>query len=359
MAIRRLAALVTVAVVLVVAADPLAGQLSDEYTWTADRPDAVAPLGVSGDRTYGTGELSLSYRFMAMAFEGHHIGVSPVPLARVLEVFFLAPSRREVTMHLFGAAYGLHDRATLEVVLPFLVSKIAEGETSDRQPYTYSVGLWGDEDRAGFGDTEVLGHLEVYDEGPYRAHLTAGLSIPTGSYYQTAVTPLSAPDEQRLGYPMQIGSGTWDVLPGFTFWAMNERASTGIQANAKLRLHDNELGYNLGHRVEGSVWGGFRASDFIGVSARIHAVRTMTVQGADAALSPLANPEEHPSLQGGTRVAVPLGLNVYFPEGLLEGHRLAFEGSLPVYQDLHGPQLAHDWTFTVGWEWAPGMGEDG
>lgn len=47
---------------------------------------------------------------------------------------------------------------------------------------------------------------------------------------------------------------------------------------------------------------------------------------------------------------VPLGLNVYFPAGALEGHRIAAEFHLPVYRSLHGPRLEIDWILTVGWQ---------
>jgi hypothetical protein len=45
-----------------------------------------------------------------------------------------------------------------------------------------------------------------------------------------------------------------------------------------------------------------------------------------------------------------LGMNMLLPA---KGHRLAFEASLPVYQNLNGPQLEVDWTLTIGWQYSP------
>ena len=39
-----------------------------------------------------------------------------------------------------------------------------------------------------------------------------------------------------------------------------------------------------------------------------------------------------------------------FPHGWLEGHRLAAEVGVPVYQNLAGPQLETDLIATLGWQ---------
>lgn len=55
-----------------------------------------------------------------------------------------------------------------------------------------------------------------------------------------------------------------------------------------------------------------------------------------------------PDLQGGDRVDVGLGLNVLGQTGSWRGLRSAIELSLPVHQDLNGPQMKADWTLAAG-----------
>jgi len=61
-------------------------------------------------------------------------------------------------------------------------------------------------------------------------------------------------------------------------------------------------------------------------------------------------PTVRQELRGGTRVDIPLGMNVYFPGGALRGHRIAAEWQVPVYRSLQGPRLETDWVLTVGWQ---------
>ncbi len=351
MARRSLAALLTLTA-LALLAGPTAAQIQPDYDWTADRPDGVGPVGVVADRTYEPGDLNLSYRFVGMRWDGNRVGTNPISLGQVLDVFFAAPVQAEMAMHLFGVTYAPMKELTLEASLPFLVHKAMQNVTADGQEFEYDAGVGEDDDRYSFGDFRLRGHVPVYRDGAYRAHLTMGVSVPTGSFRQTDPNPLVNPTQvTRSPYPVQIGSGTWDILPGFTILAMNDRASTGIQVSTVARLHENELNYRLGHRIESSVWGAYRTNDYIGVSFRIHTQHWGDISGADPSLNQNVHPAANPSLQGGTRVDLPVGLNVYFRDGILEGHRLGFEASLPIYEDLHGPQLEHDWTITLGWQY--------
>ena len=60
--------------------------------WTSadtpkSRPDSHAPIGVMGDHGHKTGEVMLSYRFMAMGMQGLQSGTSTVEIAEVLKDF--------------------------------------------------------------------------------------------------------------------------------------------------------------------------------------------------------------------------------------------------------------------------------
>lgn len=56
-----------------------------------------------------------------------------------------------------------------------------------------------------------------------------------------------------------------------------------------------------------------------------------------------------PDNYGGDRVSLSLGLNTVVPSGTLKGHRFSMEATLPVYQDLNGPQMKRDHAIVFGW----------
>jgi len=331
-------------------------QVEPEFEWTAERPDAIAPAGVTGDRTYDMGQLVFWYRFEGTRLDGLRTGTNPVAVSSVLNAFDVVPLRQTNAVQIAGLSFGFSDWLTLEGSIPFLVNKVQHVTTGDTLVKALT-GFQVDTDRYGFGDVRALAHVRLLERGPYRAHITGGVSVPTGSFYQTAVNPATL-QKERAPYSLQIGSGTFDGIGGATFTAQNDNTSTGIQAMGLFRPHWNELNYRLGHQLESSVWGAWRVSDWVSLSARIFVHWQGNPAGADAALDATENPAANPFLQGGTRVDLPLGLNIYFPEGALHGQRIAVEYAIPIHQKLDGPQLEQQWQLSVGLRWATGMGNN-
>ena len=83
----------------------------------------------------------------------------------------------------------------------------------------------------------------VYRSGfdRHRVLVGAGISFPTGSIDKKDDTP-AAPDQQ-LPYPMQLGSGTFDLLPGLTYLGQAGKLGWGAEAMATLRLGENSNDY--------------------------------------------------------------------------------------------------------------------
>lgn len=55
-----------------------------------------------------------------------------------------------------------------------------------------------------------------------------------------------------------------------------------------------------------------------------------------------------PDFQGGERVNVVVRANPAGQRGAVAGVRVGMELAVPVYQDLNGPQMASDWSFSIG-----------
>ena len=154
-----------------------------------------------------------------------------------------------------------------------------------------------------------------------------------------------------MPYPMQLGSGTWDLAPGVTVLGMGESASWGLQGKTTVRLGENSRGYAKGGDSEATLWLAVKPGSRLSLSGRVLMKSWGDYSGHDAAYdNPAMVPTVNEHRRGGTRVDLPLGFNLYFPDGVLAGHRIAAEWHIPVYQNLHGPQLATDWVLTIGWQ---------
>ena len=216
----------------------------------------------------------------------------------------------------------------------------------------------------GLGDTRIGGIIRLLSRGGHQhepatrtALLNVGLSLPTGSIEAKdhILTPMEMRPEVRVPYPMQLGSGTYDLFYGFTYSSVQGAYSRGfgwgVQVINTTRLGENKAGYKLGNKVNATMWGSYLFRKWISSSVRIAYEQVGKVEGMDAQImAPVqtANPE----FLGGQRMDVALGVNLLGLNGFTKDMRLAAEFALPVYQNLNGPQLETDYIFTLGVQYA-------
>jgi hypothetical protein len=309
--------------------------------WTSGRPDGHAPIAVMGDHVHEAGEWMLSYRYMRMHMDGNRDGTHRVSEAEVLAnpSFMITPTEMDMEMHMFGVMRAFSDNFTLMAMIPYIKNSMDH--------LTMMCGRFSTESE-GIGDLKVSGLIKLRSWKRQQIHLNAGLSLPTGSTDERDTTPMG---NVILPYPMQLGSGTVDVRPGITYLGQSDDWSWGAQVLATARVGRNGDDYSLGDRGELSVWGARKWSDSFSTSLRLNGTAWGNIDGRDSRIGAPV-PTADPRLRCGERVDALIGLNYYFRNGKLKGHRIALEYGLPIHQDLDGPQLEVDNTFTVGWQYA-------
>jgi len=328
-------------------ADPM-GRHAQASPWTLDpatipwveRPDGHAPIGVMGDHMHDVGEFMLSYRYGFMAMDGNFDGTRHVPTAEVLQQFPVSPTAMTMRMHMLGAMWAPFQELTLMAMLPWTVLEMDHKTRAGGRFTTRSEGL---------GDLSVSALVRLLAQPDHRLHLNLGASFPTGRIGIRDQTPMGL---AVLPYPMQIGSGTYDLLPGITYTGDWSRLSWGGQARGTIRVGTNARGYRLGNGYEVTGWGAVAIASWLSMSFRVDWLQWFDVVGADSALNPRLVPTAAPNLRGGRRLDLLGGLNFEVPGGWLEGQRLAVEFGAPVFQSLDGPQLGTRWRIVAGWQYA-------
>jgi hypothetical protein len=246
-------------------------------------------------------------------------------------------------MHMFGVMYAPTNQLTLMAMLPYLDKSM---DHRNRMGVKFTTGS------NGIGDTRLSGTYKAKTWNSSELLINMGISLPTGSTDEEDTTPLG---KVRLPYPMQLGSGTYDLLPGVTFLGRNEGWSWGGQTLATVRMNRNN-GYRHGHRIEATGWGSKKLSSWWSISARLKGSAWGDIHGSDSRIAqttpmgvPLV-PTADPDTRGGKSIDGLLGVNFHPRTGVFNGQRLAVELGKPVYQDLDGPALETEWAVTAGWQ---------
>jgi len=328
-----------------VAGDPIQGSstgkgIVEEDRWDDHRVDSHAPIGVMGDHTHNAGETMLSYRYMHMDMRPNFIGDSQVTPPQVFAGgFLISPLNMQTDGQMLGLMRAPSDNLTLMFMLP-QINKSMDHLTAGGGLFTTKSN--------GIGDFRFGGLLKVFDQDRQRVHLNLMMSAPTGSTTERGFVP-PAGAVVRLPYPMQLGSGTWDLLPGITYLAQSGNWSCGSQLSGTIHLGTNDEGYSVGNDIALNTWVAYALSDNVSTSLRVSGRSWKNYDGRDPLIGGPV-PTANPNLRGGSSVDVFGGINFEFRKGALKGHRIALEAGNRVYQNLDGPQLGMDWMFIVGWQ---------
>jgi hypothetical protein len=324
--------------VLLLPARPGVAQLPVE-DWT-DRPDAHAPAGVVADALVPAGSQQIRVRLQGMSHEQLMMERFEVDETDVLQDWEMAP--RSFTRMVLALEYqaGLADWAGLSIRVPGVYTSA---------DFRTGLDVLGTGSAMGLGDIEVRLLLSLLDHWPYRAHLVAGASAPTGTVRARDVLPNDPGTEQILPFPMQPGDGMTSILPGAVFAAENDHGTVGLQVDGRIPVAENWRGWTPAHQARATVWMGYRFTDWVSGSARVTFTSRGDIDTVDPGVDPFSSPMGHPFAQGGNELVVPLGLNVLFRDGPLEGHRLSAELIVPAHHDLNGPQLRSRIGGAVSW----------
>lgn len=330
----------------------------------AGRADGHAPIGVMGDHLHHKDGWMFSYRYMRMEMNGNRKGtndLSPEQIATTeANRFFgitgqpptlrVVPVEMNTDMHMFGMMYAPNDHITLMGMVPWL-EKSMRHVTFQGAAGTTRLGEFTTK-TSGLGDIKLSALIGLTESASSSWHAMLGVSLPTGSNTETGtiLTPTNARPTVRLPYPMQLGSGTTDLLAGLTWKGHSTHYSWGAQYQATIRTGSDE-GYSLGDEHKLSAWGAKLWTAGVSTSVRLSWLQQANIQGQDPNIvAPVQTAD--PARQGKQRLDLGLGANLLGTEGALKGHRLALEWSVPLYQKLDGPQLKSDWMLTLGYQLA-------
>jgi hypothetical protein len=305
-----------------------------------------------GDQIYHThpqGMWMVSYKFMHTFMNGLQDGTSSVNTAAVSPEktkpygYMMTPTRMDMDMHMVMAMYGVTDRLTLMGMT---------GYQANTMDMLMNMGMGNQPESPsrtnGFGDSELRG---IYKINKYLTG-SLGLSLPTGSIDQHIGV---MGRDFRAPYDMQLGSGTWDLKPAFTYNAVDAAGIWGWGGQAMYTYHpgDNSYGYNLGNSLKLTTWLQ-RTFGPLTPSVRLAYTDTGQIQGRDRQINRIllpasqkgaSMPDADPHNYGGQRLDGLIGVNYW--KG---ASSFGIEVGVPLYQYVNGLQLKTDWLPSAGFQ---------
>ncbi|HCH19786.1 MAG TPA: alpha-amylase [Cellvibrionales bacterium] len=300
-----------------------------------------APIGVMGDHMHKRGEWMFSYRRMTMTMEDNLQRDQAISANDILQEYNMAPLKMNTTMDMLGAMYAPSDKLTLILMVNYL-----EKEMDSTMDMGMGMLMPMNTKSSGWGDTKISALLSLHNGNSNGLHVNLGASIPTGS------TTKSNNMGKRLAYPMQLGSGTYDLEPGITYNGKNDFLKWGGQIKGVFHLSDNDEGYTLGDQVTASSWASYRVNPWLATAIRLTYTYTKNIDGTDGSIDANMSPPARRNNYGGDRFDVSIGITLLGTKPEHRGHQIGIEYTTTIDQEANGIQMEMQDMLNIGYQYA-------
>ncbi len=318
---------------------------------------------------HGAGGFMFEYKFMRMEMKGllngtDNVSSESISAARMGVVgpapgadYRMAPTKMTMDMHMLMAMYGIDDKISIMGMVHYLNNEM-DMVMHMQMPSGMPMGdMYGSMDTSGIGDTRIDVMYQVSNE----LTTSLGWSIPTGSIDEkfsmvmngtnvntgNAMSAGGNAGPMQAPYSMQLGSGTYDLVPAVTYNKSLGVWNVGGQATYIFRVGENDNDYTLGDQFEVTAWGTYSVNPELTLSSRLNILDWGKIEGQDPNINSMMSPASDPNASGGTRVDLLFGLGGH----ISKYHMLSAEIGFPVYQDLNGPQLETDMLYGLSYQY--------
>ena len=316
----------------------------------------VTPAGVMISHVHPKNEWMVSYRYMQMGMGTPIQGSTSISELDVYNAYLAYSPSMLMDMHMVMGMVGLSDKFTIMGMLHYIQNSMPmEMFTDKNDTHSHSHGDLHSSmvmQSSGIGDTKLHALYGIIKTNTTQLVLSVGTSLPTGSLQQKGLSDDMFYAGSRLPYMMQLGSGTWDALPGITFVTQKSKWAFSGQIQGIVRFNKNKIGYRFGNETSATTWLGYNWWKGFGSSVRLEGTWAGKIEGLDNTIYAYNEIAANTNNYGGTRLQGLVGLSYQFEEGFVTDHRLAVEYGLPIYQQLNGIQNKSNQTWMASWSYS-------
>ena len=319
-------------VVLAVAAEANEDILSLSLTELAE--EEIFSSTIWDSHIHAKGEWMIGYHYMKMSMDGMGRGDSKVSTANVLADFMVTPTKMTMDMHMVHVMYAPTESLTLALATQYIKNEMDHRTRMGAVFSTQSEGI---------GDTTIAANYLLPSTSDAVMMVNAGLVLPTGSINKKDfVAPAGV--VQVLPYPMQLGTGSYQLQGGFTYMATAGNNGYGVNGQLKVPMDTNSEGYRVGAQAHLESWYHVPLHDQLSANLGLAYDWQEKIHGKDDRLFPMVVPTADTDNSGGQSLNATFSTEYTLPQS--ENGVTVF-ATAPLWQDLNGVQLRDEWSVGI------------
>jgi len=303
------------------------------------------PAGVMISHVHNKNEWMISYRYMNMQMNGMLQGTTATNKEDVFLKYLMAPDKMQMDMHMLMAMYGITNKLTVMSMFNYNVNTMSmsmfatNGHNHSGMGGMNNVDMSHNMKTSGISDVKLHFLYSLIKKERHQLLVALGASLPTGNIKFKGKSDDMMYPNQRYPYAMQLGSGTFDILPCVNYIYQKQKTTFSAQLSSVVRTSKNQIGYKLGNEETFNTWIAYQWFKFLSASIRVEGTHATKISGYDPAIYYYREPSANPYNYGGNKISSFIGTQCHFQKGVLKNGRIAVEYGIPVYQNLNGLQM--------------------
>ncbi len=302
----------------------------------------LTPSSVMLSHLHEKNKWMISYSVMNMNTNGLINGNKAIAENEVYNNYLMLSNKMNMQMHMLMAMYGINNKLTVMSMFNYRINTM----NMQMLPTTNSTMMNMHHSSMnnemmmnnGFSDIQLYTMYGMYKNDLHQIILIGGLNLPTGSINQKGNKDDMSYASSRLPYMMQMGSGTFDILPGLSYSVQKNKWASGMQWNNSIRFHHNSNQYHLGNESVIHLWGAYSWLNCISSSIHFEANYIGKINGYDATLyefnEPLANEKNY----GGRFMQTYIGSSFISKNKTLSHFKISAEYGFQLFYYYNGIQ---------------------
>ncbi|NSW73186.1 hypothetical protein CL660_000050 [bacterium] len=289
--------------------------------------------------------IMLSYKYMYMKMDGYLKGSSDASYSDARTKpngsnYMTVPLEMSMNMHMLSGMYTLSNDITIMLMGSYFDKEMEMKKHSSGKKKKMKSNGWG--------DTKFNFLKKIYNKNKSKININLGISLPTGSIEKKDT--MFSGSKETLGYGMQLGSGTYDLLYGLTYNKFQDNYSYGVSISSVKRIGENSKDYSLGDIYQSNLFIAKPINNETFINLESEFKFQEKIDGSHKDILSVMSFAQDKESSGYKRIDLSFGVTHKFKN--FNNLKMALKFKKPIYNDVNAVQLETENLIIIGLQYS-------
>jgi len=316
---------------------------------------STVPFTIMEAGTHKAGHFMVTLQHMRMSMDGNsHQGnklsdqeiisyPNPYKTDEMMPFLSTVPKRMDMEMTMLEAMYGVTDEITFMLMANFINKEMSLNSYSPMG--TRDFLRTTTTSNSDLSNLSMSSFIKLKERQNFRMNIGIGFDKSLGNHntIKNVMTPMNMRMNMTLPYAMQIGDKSTSLLTTFTIVSKGYDFNLGAQVKKKSAVLKKD--WNFGDSLDFNIWVSKLVAPKSTLFLRLKYQKINKIEGRDLSINAPVQ-TANPQYSGGKSTNLSLGQNIQ----LNHNNSIGLEYSVPLKQDLNGPQMEVKNTFNFAYK---------